>query len=69
MALTIESTVLRAYGDQIRAVVLRTLASAGLAGRLADVVVKVRDRGALDFVLEARVKTALARALSGGGPR
>ena len=63
--LTIESTVLRAYGEQIRAVVLRTLAEAGLA----DVMVKVRDRGALDFVLEARVKTAAARALSGGGSR
>ena len=63
IALTVESTVLRAYGEQIRAVVLRELEDAGIS----CAAVRVRDRGALDFVLEARVKTAAARALVGGG--
>lgn len=62
IALTVESTVLRAYGERIRTTVLRALNQAGIS----CATVKVRDRGALDFVLEARVKTAAARALSRG---
>ncbi len=62
ITLTVESTVLRAYGERIRATVLRALSEAGVSCAL----VKVRDRGALDFVLEARAKTVAGRALSGG---
>lgn len=54
----IESTVKKQFDHLIRAVVTEVLARHGVtAGR-----VRVTDRGALDYAIEARLETALARA-------
>lgn len=57
--LAIESNVMSMFGDQIRASVLEIIASYGLT----DVHVSVRDQGALDYAIRARVQTAIERAI------
>ena len=57
--LDIESKVMSMFGEQIRASVLETVESSGLT----DVHVSVRDRGALDYAIRARVQTAIERAI------
>ena len=53
----LESTVKAQFGDAIEAAVRETLAECGVErARLT-----LSDRGALDFVLRARVETAIAR--------
>jgi citrate lyase subunit gamma (acyl carrier protein) len=47
------------FGDQIRASVLEVIDSYGLT----DVTVSVRDQGALDYAIRARVQTAIERAV------
>jgi citrate lyase subunit gamma (acyl carrier protein) len=56
--LEIESKVMSMFGDQIRASVLEIIESYGLT----DVHVSVRDQGALDYAIRARVQTAIERA-------
>jgi len=58
LTVTIESTVLKQFGDLIRAKVDEVLVRHGVeAGE-----VRITDRGALDYAIEARLETALLRA-------
>ena len=58
LVVEIESTVKRQFEHLIREKVEQVLRSHGVtAGK-----VRVSDRGALDYAIEARVETALARA-------
>ncbi len=57
--LDIKSKVMALFGDQIRASVLEEIAAYGLT----DLSVLVRDEGALDYAIRARVQTAIERAL------
>ncbi|MDD3179228.1 MAG: citrate lyase acyl carrier protein [Opitutaceae bacterium] len=54
----VESTVKRQYGHLIKAVVEKTLADSGVTAG----IIRVNDRGALDYAIKARVETALQRA-------
>lgn len=61
LAVEIESTVNKQFGHLIRAKIDEVLARHGVsAGR-----VRVTDRGALDYAIEARLETALQRAAEG----
>ena len=58
LSVTIESTVLKQFGELIRARVDLVLARHGIeAGE-----VRITDRGALDYAIEARLETAILRA-------
>lgn len=57
--LAIESKVMSLFGDQIRASVLEVIERYSLT----DVDVSVRDQGALDYAIRARVETAIERAI------
>ncbi|MEJ2659149.1 MAG: citrate lyase acyl carrier protein [Desulfobacteraceae bacterium] len=57
--LDIESKVMSMFGEQIRASVLEIIESYGLT----DLYVSVRDQGALDYAIRARVQTAVERAI------
>jgi citrate lyase subunit gamma (acyl carrier protein) len=57
----LRSSVMSLYGQQIRAVLLRTLEELDLQG----VLITAQDKGALDCTIRARLLTAVARA---GGP-
>ncbi len=58
LSLSLESTVATLFGDQIQATVMDTAREL----RLSEIQITVRDRGALDWVIQARVEAA-ARAL------
>ena len=61
LTVTIESTVLKQFGGLIRAKVEEVLAKHGVeAGE-----VRIIDRGALDYAIEARLETAILRATEG----
>lgn len=55
----IESTVKSLFGDQIRASVLALVEEYGLR----DLKISIRDQGALDYAIRARVQTVIDRAL------
>ena len=58
LTVSIESTVLKQFGALIRAKVDEVLLRHGVeAGE-----VRITDRGALDYAIEARLETALRRA-------
>lgn len=58
LTVEIESTVKKQFEHLIRAVVERVLQAHGVtAGR-----VRISDRGALDYAIQARLETALQRA-------
>jgi citrate lyase subunit gamma (acyl carrier protein) len=57
--LDIESKVMSLFGDQIRTSVLEEIAEYGLT----DLSVSVKDEGALDYAIRARVQTAIERAI------
>ena len=58
LSIEIESTVKKQFEHLIRAVIDRVLARHGVtAGR-----VRITDRGALDYAIEARLEAALQRA-------
>lgn len=58
LTVTIESTVLKQFGELIRAKVDEVLRRHNVeAGE-----VRITDRGALDYAIEARLETALLRA-------
>jgi citrate lyase subunit gamma (acyl carrier protein) len=61
--ITVELTspVVKKYGKQICAVIEKTVKECGIN----DALVNANDKGALDCTIEARVKTAVARACSG----
>ena len=54
----VESTVQEIYGNAIRAQVERTLSQLQITGAKLT----IRDRGAFDYVIAARVETAVLRA-------
>lgn len=58
LQIDVRSTVAAQYGTRIREVVAETLATLGVTEGL----VSVEDKGALDFVIAARVQGAVARA-------
>ncbi len=58
LEIQIESTVKKQFEHLIRARIEATLARHGVTRAL----VKVSDRGALDYAIDARVETALRRA-------
>jgi citrate lyase subunit gamma (acyl carrier protein) len=58
LEILIESTVKRQFEHLIRASIEETLRRLGVT----RAVVRVSDRGALDYAIEARVETALRRA-------
>ncbi len=60
--IVIESTLKSLFGDQIRASVLGVIEGYGLK----DLKITVRDQGALDYAIRARVQTAIERALKEG---
>jgi citrate lyase acyl carrier protein len=55
---SLESSVINQYGDQIRHVVLDTLARIGVR----DAAVTIVDKGALDCTIKARVEGAVYRS-------
>lgn len=57
--INIESIVKKQFGKQIENVIRKTLEEAGVTGAKLD----VQDKGALDFTIKARVKTALERSM------
>lgn len=59
ICLDIESKVMSMFGEQIRASVLETIEN----NDLTDVHVSIRDQGALDYAIRARVQTAIERAM------
>ena len=58
LSVSIESTVLKQFGELIRAKVNEVLARHGVESG----EVRINDRGALDYAIEARLETALLRA-------
>jgi citrate lyase subunit gamma (acyl carrier protein) len=61
LSVEIESTVKKQFEHLIRAVAERVLAAHGVtAGRI-----RLTDRGALDYAIQARLETALQRAAGG----
>ena len=54
------SPTVHQYGKQIKEVISRTLAAHGVE----DAIIHANDKGALDYTIEARVRTALTRSLS-----
>lgn len=61
LSVTIESTVVKQFGALIRAKVDEVLEKHGIeAGE-----VRITDRGALDYAIEARLETAILRATEG----
>lgn len=52
------SPTLQQYGEHIKNVILKVLKDCGVT----DAEVDANDKGAVDFVIEARVKTAILRA-------
>ena len=57
----IKSVVMNQFGPAIEASVREVLAEQGVA----NAIVRVADRGALDCVLRARVETAILRGMEG----
>jgi citrate lyase subunit gamma (acyl carrier protein) len=58
--LNLQSIVIAQFGRQIREKILETVAKRGVT----QVSIFAQDRGALDYTIEARVETALDRALA-----
>ena len=57
LTLEIESTVLKQFGHLIRAKVEQVLAACGVTKG----TIRISDRGARDYAIEARVRAAIAR--------
>ena len=55
--ITIESIVLAAFGEQIKTVILDVLKRQ----RIKTMKVHLKDKGALDYTIEARLITAIKR--------
>ena len=54
----LESSVEEIYGEAIEELVMHTITEMGVS----NILVKVQDKGALDFVIKARVQAAVLRA-------
>ena len=51
------------YGEHIRNLIIKILEDQGIQ----DAVIHANEKGALDYTIEARVKTAVKRSLRQGG--
>ena len=58
----IESTLMSLFGDQIRASAVEVIEGYGLK----DLKLTIRDQGALDYAIRARVQTVIERAVKEG---
>lgn len=63
IAIDLNSTVEKQFGDEIRATITDTLRKLGVESAAVTAV----DKGALDCAIRARVKTAVYRAANGEG--
>lgn len=54
------SPTMKQYGEHIKKLITNVIVSHGIT----DVTVNANDKGALDYTIEARVKTAVMRAIS-----
>lgn len=54
----LSTPTLAQYGEHIKSLIAKTLSSYGIE----DAVVNANDKGALDYTIEARVTTVVARA-------
>lgn len=57
LSIEIESVVFEQFGNQIKQVTLKTLNDMGVK----DVHVHIKDKGALDYTIIARIQTACKR--------
>ena len=57
--LQLESIVIKQFGDQIRKAILDKADEMNID----DISIKAQDKGALDYVIAARVETAIKRAI------
>jgi citrate lyase subunit gamma (acyl carrier protein) len=64
IAIELESSVAEIYGEAIEALVLQTVQ----AMKVNNVKLVIQDKGALDYVIKARVQTALLRATGSNEP-
>ena len=62
IVIEIDSSVVAQYGDEMRETVREVMAQFDIA----DAVVELKDRGALNSVIRARTQTAVCRALGVG---
>lgn len=62
IAIELNSTVEKQFGDEIRSTITDTLQALGVQSALVTAV----DKGALDCAIRARVKTAVYRAAKSG---
>jgi len=53
------SPTIQQYGEHIKSVILKVLGDCGVK----DATIDANDKGAVDFVIEARIKTAILRAI------
>jgi citrate lyase subunit gamma (acyl carrier protein) len=60
--ITLQSRVESLYKDEISKVVRKKLQELGVS----DIYIEINDRGALDYVLNARLETAILRTSRGG---
>lgn len=58
VTIQLASPTMRQYGEHIKGVILAVLKDCGVS----DAVVDANDKGAVDFVIQSRVKTAVLRA-------
>lgn len=59
VTINLESSVIKQYGDDIRNTISSVIEELGVS----DLVVDANDKGALDFTIKARVKTAIKQAM------
>lgn len=60
LQVTLTSPTMQQYGDHIRALIVKLLEE----HEIKDAEVHANEKGALDCTIEARVKTAIARAMA-----
>lgn len=54
----LESSVKEIYGDDIEKLIIQTIKQMGVE----DILIKIEDKGAFDFIIKARVQTAILKA-------
>lgn len=59
----LRTPTMQQYGEHIRNLIIKTLEAQGIQ----DATVHANEKGALDYTIEARVKTAIKRASGQGG--
>lgn len=58
--ITLESPVKKQFGSRIQTLLTRMLVDA----QIPDAIIHALDRGALDYAIEARMETAISRAIA-----